>query len=61
MYMAWHYFMDFSHVNYYAYPAVQLVMRCADVFIMAGPASLLSSVLCTRSSRNHTDDLVWKN
>uniref|UniRef100_A0A7S3L7Q2 Uncharacterized protein n=1 Tax=Amphora coffeiformis TaxID=265554 RepID=A0A7S3L7Q2_9STRA len=47
MYMAWHYFMDFSHINYYAYPAIQLVMRCADIFVVAGPASLLFSIVYT--------------
>ena len=54
MYMAWHYCMDFSHIDFCAYPAIQLVMRCADIFVMAGPASLLFSIVYTLVTKpNH--------
>lgn len=45
LYLAWHYFMDFNHMNYRYHRGMQFVMHCADTFIMAGPASLLFSVV----------------
>ena len=45
LYLAWHYFMDFSHFSYYQYyHGMYFVMKCADIFIVAGPASLLFSI-----------------
>lgn len=41
LYLSWHYFMDFQHLNYSYYRGMLFVMRCADIFIMAGPASLV--------------------
>lgn len=52
LYLAWHYFMDFSHINYQYYAGMQFVMRCADIFIMAGPASLLFCIGYTMATRD---------
>ena len=51
LYLAWHYFMDFSHMNYRYNPGMQFVMKSADIFIMAGPASLLFGIAHTIASR----------
>lgn len=54
LYAAWHYFMDFSHINYYYSPGIHLVMQCADIFVMAGPASLFFSIVYTIARKpNH--------
>lgn len=52
VYLAWHFFMDVSRINrYYYQPGLHFVMRCADIFIMAGPASLLFSIAYTLATR----------
>ena len=54
VYLSWHYFMDFSYISYhYRYNhGIQFVMKCADIFIWAGPASLLFSIGMTMAKRD---------
>lgn len=53
IYLAWHYFMDFQHMSYRYHRGMMFVMHCADVFIMAGPASLLFSCVYTIATRTN--------
>jgi hypothetical protein len=50
-YLAWHFFMDTTHMKFYYNPGMHFVMRCADIFIMAGPASLVFSIGYTVATR----------
>jgi hypothetical protein len=52
IYLAWHYFMDFYHINYWYYRGMQFVMKCADTFIVAGPASFIFSAIYTLATKS---------
>jgi hypothetical protein len=44
IYAIFHYYMDYSHVSYLYYPGLHFTMKIADIFILAGPASLAFSI-----------------